>query len=87
MNSKKVALYGILISLAFIFSYIDLLFPGTSDGSRSETGTGKPGIGCRALHHRSIGNHMHQPDPDCAFQPFIWSRLFLHDLQDCQAEC
>lgn len=27
MNSKKVALYGILISLAFIFSYIESLFP------------------------------------------------------------
>lgn len=81
MNSKKVALYGILISLAFIFSYIESLFPvhlmvpGVKLGLANLVSVvglytiGASGTICISLIRIVLSSL------------FIWSRLFLHDLR------
>ena len=58
--SNRVALYGLLIALAFVLSYIETLFP-VYLGRRGEAGTGESGYSDRPLRPGNPRSFCYQP--------------------------
>ena len=61
MNKKKsahmAALYGMLIALAFVLSFVESLIPISLGIPGVKTGVGKSGNRCGALHRGNLRNH------------------------------
>ena len=82
MNREKkaitVALYGLLIALAMVLSFVETMIPIRSQ-SRHKAGTGEPCNGGGALFNWNPRNYRRDPDPHRSCGTVIWKSL-QHDL-------